>query len=219
MNALRTLVLVTVLASMMFGQEIVGPEEANTSQPVWLSLDLPEGFTGKFDAHLLDTDPTHVAPGAAMFFSLVSGSFRIVAAVVDEVGEIQFVEHTIDVKSDGPPSPDQITLANVAKWLAEVPAAVRNETLTNPVTGEESTRQQAVGETFTNIGNAGPALGAIGALDQMLSVALVSAMGESKDDWRSFGDSVDTGLDALKAQDASVADYSAAFLVIGEALQ
>ena len=205
-------------ASVAFGQEIVGPEEAGISQPVWLTLDLPEGFTGKFDAHLLDTDPTHVAPGAAMFFSLVGGSFRIVAAVVDEAGEIQFVEHTIVVKSDGPPSPDQITSANVAKWLAEVPAAVRNETITNPITGEEITRQQAVGETFLNIGKAGPALGAVGALDQMLSVALVSAMGENKDHWKPFGSAVDSGLANLKARDASVADYAAAFLVVGEVL-
>ncbi len=212
--------LIVTLAGTVAGQEIVGPEEVATNQPCWLKLDLPEGYTGKFDSHLLDIDPEHVAPGAAMFFAVAAGEFRVIAAVVDDKQDIQFVEHYITVTGDGAePSPDKITRANVLKWLQAVPEAVRQETITHPITEQESTRQAAVSTTFTSIGNAGEAIASIPGLDLMLSAALVSAIGDSADEWKPFGASVDTALGKLKATDPTAKEYAAAFLTIGEALQ
>jgi Na+-transporting NADH:ubiquinone oxidoreductase subunit NqrB len=223
MKHIFALLAVLLVAATSTGQEITGPESAAVSQPVWLALELPEGSVGKFDsgnpAYQLDTDPAHVAAGAAMFFAVAPGEFRIVAAIVDASQAITFAEKIIVVKGSGPPNDtESITAVNVRRWLETVPAEVRTEQITHPITGEKMTRQAAVGQTFLNIGKAGTAIGSVSGLDLMLSTALVSALGDKAASWQSFASSVDGGLSKLKEQGASVADYAAAFLVIGGTL-
>jgi hypothetical protein len=220
---LFVLSVICSFAESTVGQSITGPDSAATNQPVWLTLELPAGSVGKFDSgnpdYQLDTDPTHVAVGAAMFFAQTAGEFRVVAAIVSTDQEITFAEKIIIVKGDKPPTNDEaITTANVKKWLADVPDNVRKESITHPITGETMTRQEAVGQTFLNIGKAGTAIGSIPGLDLMLSTALVSALGTQAVAWQPFADAVDTGLSKLKEQNVSAGSYSEAFLLIGRAL-
>lgn len=225
---LRVRILLTTLGILMilkgvFGQEITGPDACGVNQPVWLSLTLPEGSAGKFDngnpAYMLDTDPAHVANGAALFFATMPGDFRVVAAIVDAQQGITFSEKTIKVKGTGPPSSDDITSENVLKWLETVPADVLGESIKHPITGETMTRQEAVGQTFLSIGKAGDAIASVPGLDLMLSTALVSALGDKAAQWQAFADKIDAGLSRLKEQQELTATvYAAAFITIGEAL-
>ena len=214
-------ILAMVFASAVDAQEIVCPDEAAVNQPVWLRLDLPEGdrgtfHDGKWDDHFIDTDPTYVAPGAALFFASVPGEYRIIAAV-DVSGELDTLEHVIYVGTEAPPD-TSITEANVLTWLAEVPSDVRDEVYENPVTGDQTTRQEAVGQTFLNIGKAGSSIGSVKGLDLMLSTALVPALGDNAAAWQPFADALDKALERLKEAGVSATDYAAAFLVIGETL-
>lgn len=211
-------------ASVAFGQSIIGPDQVATCTPVWLSLELPEGVVGSFDAkerssYTLDADPAHVAPGAALFWATAPGEYEITAAVNGEAGPT-FFHLTITVKGGGenPPPSEAITAENVAKWLAEVPESARSEVVTNPVTDKQMSRQQAVGQTFINIANAGPSLGSTDAMDNLLSAALVSALGDSASDWQPFANQVDAALAKLKRQGTRAAEYAEAFTVIGRAL-
>ena len=223
MKHILTLLAVLLMTALTSGQEIAGPDSATACQPVWLTLALPEGSVGKFDggnpAYQLDTDPAHVANGAAMFFATTPGEFRVVAAIVDGQQGITFAEKIITVRGEGPPvDTETINAENVRIWLETVAADVRNEIITHPITGETITRQVAVGQTFLNIGKAGSAIGSVAGLDLMLSTALVSALGDKAASWQSFASSVDAGLSKLKEQQTSVADYAAAFVVIGGTL-
>lgn len=217
-----------LLAIFARGQEIVGPDETGVSQPAWFTLDLGDFKAGRFDSgspdFTLDTDPNHVAINAAMFYSTAPGSFRIVAALASEDGQIEFVDHVITVTGEGGggdnPQPDlRITEANVAKWLALVPEAARTEEFTHPIRGKKMTRQQAVSETFTNIGQAGTQIKSVPGMDDMLSASLVSALGANAEAWQPFADKIDAALAELKAKKVSYQDYAKAFLTIGRALQ
>lgn len=214
-----------VMASVCCGQEITGGESViGVNQYTWLALELPEGMTGKFDNGIknctLDTDPSHVAPNAAMFYATMPGEFRVVAAVVDSSQAISFLEKIITVEDGGvPPSTGEaITKENVKKWLNEVPLLTRKEKFVQPITGQQMTRQEAVAQTFTNIGNAGSSIASVPGLDLMLSTALVSALGETAGNWKPFAESVDNGLSLLKKNNVKATDYAKAFLLIGEVL-
>jgi len=223
----RVRILLFALGFLMFlkgtfGQEITGPDNASMNQPVWLTLDIPEGSTGKFDsgnpAYMLDTDPAHVADGAAMFFATATGDFRVVAAIVDTQLTITFAEKIISVKGSAPPASDAITTENVTKWLGTVPSDVLDESIKHPITEETMTRKEAVGQTFLSIGKAGDAIASISGMDLMLSTALVSALGDKASQWEEFADKIDTALSKLKEQEATVSEYAAAFITIGEVL-
>ena len=219
----KTLISLFVTLSLVcvtFSQEanIEGLDKANVNTPVWLKLNLPENAVGKFDSHFLDVDPTHVAPGAALFITSVPGEYRIVAvSVVDK--DISFVEKTIVIVG-GPPVSNDITLSteNILKWLETVPVEVRAETITNPLTEEVLTRQKAIGQTFLNIGKGGEAIGSIPGLELMLSTALSTLLGDNSEAWQSFADKIDTGLSVIKDANSTVVEYANAYILIGETL-
>ena len=222
-----TLLFLLMFVTVGFAQEIKIDDEPNIvgiNQNVWLYLELPEGTTGKFDDGIrdykLDINPKHVAANAALFQSSQPGEFRIVAAIVSIDKAISFVEKLIMVKGTGePPQPDiSITQENIQKWLEQVPSEVRKEKFTQPMTGEELTREEAVAQTFTNIGKAGQAIGSVPGLDLMLSTALVSSLGDSADKWQDFANSIEKGLQVMKDNGCSAVEYGNAFILIGESI-
>lgn len=220
-KTLRNLFLLSVLSISCLAQEPVidGPEKASVNMPVWLKLNLPEGATGKFDNHFVDINPEHVVSGAALFIATAAGDYRIVAVYVIEK-EINFVEKTIKVTTDVVVQTDtSITTSNVSKWLAEIPESVRNETIKHPISGEDITRQQAIGQTFLNIGKAGTAIGNIAGLELMLSTALTTVLGDNTEAWQTFANNIDMGLAAIKEKEGvTVVEYANAYILIGEVL-
>jgi hypothetical protein len=198
--------------------EIVGPTETTIGQPVWLTLSLSNDISGKFDDKnsLLDTDPAHVAPNVALFFTTEPGEYRIVAVYVIDGKAITFLEKIISVKGTKPPTSEDITVENITKWIALVPEDARNESMTNPLNQTVMTRQEAIGQTFLNIGNAGSAIGSIAGLELMLSTALTPILGDSASQWQIFADKVDNALTILK--DGAITDYAKAYIIIGETL-
>lgn len=220
-KTLRNLFLVSILSISCLAQEpiIDGPEKASVNTPVWLKLNLPEGATGKFDNHFVDINPEHVVSGAALFIATAAGDYRIVAVYVIEK-EINFVEKTIKVTTDVVVQTDtDITTANVSKWLAEIPESVRNETIKHPISGEDITRQAAIGQTFLNIGKAGTSIGNIAGLELMLSTALTTVLGDNTEAWQTFANNIDGGLAAIKEKEGvTVVEYANAYILIGEVL-
>ena len=220
-KTLRNLFLLSVLSISCLAQEpiIDGPEKASVNMPVWLKLNLPEGATGKFDNHFVDINPEHVVSGAALFIATAAGDYRIVAVYIIEK-EITFVEKTIKVTTDVVVQTDtSITTSNVTKWLATIPEVVRNETIKHPVSGEDITRQAAIGQTFLNIGKAGTAIGNVTGLELMLSTALTTVLGDNTEAWQTFADNIDMGLAAIKEKEGvTVIEYANAYILIGEVL-
>jgi hypothetical protein len=216
---LQALILVLCVSVGVIGQEptITGPDEASINQPVWFTLDLTDGATGKFDDKntLLDTKPEHVAPGVAMFYATVPGEYRIVAVSVIEK-EISFLEKIISIKGNAPPTLEDISAANVKLWLQTIPIETRNESMTNPLTQEVMSKQKAIGQTFLNIGKAADAIGTIPGLELMLSTALTPVLGSSAAQWQEFANKIDAGLAKLK--EGTVSDYAKAYITIGEVL-
>ena len=198
---------------------ITGPTEVAINQPAWLSLELQDGAIGKFDDKNknLDIDPTHIVNGAALFFASTPGEYRIIAVSVAETN-ISFLEKFISVKANVPPDVpnEQITKDNVKQWLLVVKEEVRNEKITNPLNQTEMTRQQAIGQTFLNIGKASEAIGSIAGLELMLSTALTPTLGDSASEWKSFADKIDLALSSLK--DGPMEEYVKAYIIIGETL-
>lgn len=198
---------------------ITGPTEVAINQPAWLSLELQDGATGKFDDKNknLDINPAHIVNGAALFFASTPGEYRIIAVSVAETN-ITFLEKFISVKASVPPDvpTEQITKENVKEWLLLIKEEVRNEKITNPLNQTEMTRQQAIGQTFLNIGKASEAIGSIAGLELILSTALTPTLGDSASEWKSFADKVDSALSLLKNE--SLEEYVKAYIIIGETL-
>ncbi|KKN77721.1 hypothetical protein LCGC14_0356950 [marine sediment metagenome] len=114
-----------------------------------------------------------------------------------------------------PPIDAGITKKLINKWLASVPESVRSSVVTDPVTNEKYTRQQAVGKTFSGIGAKVEELGSVRAANVMLTNGLATAFGDSADKWEPFAEFVDKALEDV----TSLAKYGQAISLIGETLQ
>jgi len=146
------------------------------------------------------------------------GQFTIVLAIATTEG-VEQVTHVV-VIGDGPKPPNSaITAALVRQWLNAVPENVRNASADNPVTGEKMTRQQAVGQTFSDIATAAKELGSIRATNVMLTTGLAAAFGPGASDWRAFADRVDAALAVEEKRGITAAEYGAVLAVIGGALR
>ncbi len=128
-------------------------------------------------------------------------------------------EVTEDDPDDLPPDDNGITVAKVKGWLKDVPKAVRDEVIEDPITGEKYTRQEAVGKTFSQIGETVKALGSVRAANVMLTTGLVASFGPKAKEWQSFAVLADAALKELEDDKVGAAEYGRMLLLIGGALQ
>lgn len=118
-----------------------------------------------------------------------------------------------------PPDINGITEVIVRGWLKDVPKAVRDEAIVDPVTGEKYTRQEAVGKTFSQIGGTAKALGSVRAANVMLTTGLVASFGQHADGWKSFAVLADAALKELEDDGISPVEYGKVLSLIGGVLQ
>ncbi len=144
---------------------------------------------------------------------VVRGGLPVSASVVIEIGDPE-------PPPPPPPPPDsEITKEAVRRWLDNVPLSAREEMITNPVTSEKFTRQEAVGRTFIEVGKVAKDLRSIPAANVMLTTGLVAAFGSRASQWRPFAVLADAALAAAEKRGISAADYGKVLSVIGGALQ
>lgn len=218
----------TDIAVGMTPSEIVGPTEAEVKEPVWLHIaGVPEAATAQFlPEDELTTGAPHVRDGHAHFWAVKPGRYKINALVMDwKARQFRVLSHTIEVTGDTPdppaPPPDPETdYAKLARqWLEAVPASARNAVVKNPITGEEYTRQAAVGKTFEAIGDVAKTLRSIAATNSMLTTGLTASFGPVANEWRPFAVSADRALAALEAKGVTATEYGAVLSTIGRALR
>ena len=118
-----------------------------------------------------------------------------------------------------PTGPDLDLSQEAAQWLALVPAAVRGEVFTHPISGDTMTRQQAIGRTFREVGGVAGELGSFEAVDMMLSIGLAPGFMPNAEVWQPFSSKADAALEDLKTKGVTVAQYGQALQSIGRALE
>ena len=156
------------------------------------------------------------------FKSSVSGPCFVVIAVSPDgsEGPPEVAGIMLNVGPTAPPVPPIDDIGKQAvKWLDLVPVDAREEIVGNPITGEEMTRQVAVGKTFQVVGAAAEKLGSTKAMDSMLQRGLTSSYGDQAASWKPFAAEADKALAALVKAGVGVAEYGEALSAIGEALQ
>lgn len=213
---------------------IVGPEKVEARGVAWLDLtgvpeDMGVMFIPRDGLTTAQTAGGRVAEGHAHFWSKTPGRYQIDVIAINwesrDIRDTRFLSHTIEVTGDTPdppaPPPDPETdYAKLARqWLEAVPAAARNAVVKDPITGDQYTRQQAVGKTFEAIGDAAKTLRSIAATNSMLGTGLVASFGPMEVQWRPFVTSADRALAALEAEGVTATKYGAVLSTIGRALR
>ncbi len=146
------------------------------------------------------------------------GQFTVILDIETD-GLHRQVTHVV-VIGDQPDTPSSnITAAQVRTWLELVPEKVRTVPADNPVTGEKMTRQEAVGQTFSDIATAATPLGSIRATNVMLTTGLAAAFGPEAAGWRAFADRVDAALADAEKRGITATEYGKVLAVIGGALR
>ena len=115
---------------------------------------------------------------------------------------------------DPPPVPDDLA-TQAAQWLEAVAEEARTEPVENPMTGTTMTRQQAVGATYTTIAKVAEKLGAVRAVNVMLTTGLDASFGDAADEWRPFADRVAAAL----AEITDAVEYGEALAIVGRVLE
>ncbi len=224
--------LLLVVAPNVFGQAI-----AEVSTPPTVAISGPDGFinvgelvrlratgeTASVSWYVVPPTEDFATVGDRAFFSArVPGSWTFVLAFETDSG-VQQVAHVVTIGEGEPPVPEPpgstITTAQVLEWLERVPSAIRNAMIDDPITGEQYTRQEAVGRTFSDIATAAEKLGSIRATNLMLTTGLKASFGPEADGWLVFADQVDDALTDAEKRGVSPAEYGEILAVIGRALR
>lgn len=155
------------------------------------------------------------------FEANANGPHVLAVASIGSDGKLELILIAVNVGGGKPvpplPPSDNITAETVRGWLATVSVDVRTEVITDPVTGDKYTRQEAVGRTFSEIGKTVKSLGSIKAANVMLTTGLAAAFG-TIDPWKSFANSVDEALAKAEQKKISPAEYGKILSIIGGAL-
>lgn len=154
------------------------------------------------------------------FQAATPGAYFLAIAVSSEgpprVGSITFdVVSDPDIPDDPPPPPPDDLASQTATWLQDVRQEARDAEVTNPMTGETMTRQQAVGATYTAMATVAEALGSVQATQWMLKRGLDASFGEDgAADWQPFADRVAEALAGI----TDAVEYGAALAIVGGVL-
>lgn len=202
---------------------ITGPETARAGSIIAFDVSgsSDEGQELQFRPHVPD-DAIRWDSGGEIVYAAIGrpGHYTAVWSVETEhaadvaTWEFEVVEGDPPDTDDDPPD-SGITRSQVEKWLGAIPAAAREETVTNPTDGSKLTRQQAVGRTFTEVGKVTRKLGSAQATVVMLRTGLEASYGNRAKEWEAFAVPMFAALEGLD----DAAEWERALLLVGEVLE
>ncbi|KKN88323.1 hypothetical protein LCGC14_0248850 [marine sediment metagenome] len=205
--------------------KITGPTTVRVGSVITFNIfgSSEEGQELVFRPHVPD-DAIMWDTGGEVIYAWVArlGHYKAIWSVeTDHAADIKIwaFEVTEDDPDDLPPNDNGITEVMVREWLNNVPKAVRDEIIEDPITGEKYTRQEAVGKTFSQIGETVKALGSVRAANVMLTTGLVASFGPKAKEWQSFAVLADAALKELEDDKVGAAEYGQVLLLIGGVLQ